>query len=233
MYSLSSNLKINLTHIPHSNASIWIIDNVIDDFDKVLHYCDKIAYFNPVGADGTLFPGMRDEMPKPYYRLLSSLFNRLSEHPQGHIFKQFQIIKSWLSKVTLPPEQLDVIQTMPHFDSLSVNHIAAVHYLNDNCLGGTSFYRYKGIDKLQLAHEDKAVILKMVEEVKQAADVRGGYINETDQFFEKVFSVDAKSNRLIIYASNILHSANITEAVEFDKSSSYNRTTINSFFSVN
>jgi hypothetical protein len=31
----------------------------------------------------------------------------------------------------------------------------------------------------------------MVEEVKQAADVRWGSINETDQFFEKVFSVDA------------------------------------------
>jgi hypothetical protein len=31
----------------------------------------------------------------------------------------------------------------------------------------------------------------MVEEVKQATDVRWGSINETDQFFEKVFSVDA------------------------------------------
>ena len=121
---------------------------------------------------------------------------------------------------------------MPHFDSLADHDMAAVHYLNDNQLGGTHFYRYRGTDKLHLSVNDKDVILKMVDEVKQTAASRNGYINDSDTLFEKVFSIEAKPNRLIIYSGNILHSANITDRVEFDKKSHNSRTSINSFFSL-
>ncbi|GAA0792483.1 hypothetical protein GCM10009193_22820 [Shewanella aestuarii] len=142
---------------------MWIIDDLVDDFHEMLNYCRKTAYFNPIGAEGTLFPGVRDEMPKPYYQLINALLNRLAKHSQGRLFKQSQLLKNWLSKVTLLPENLDVMQTMPHFDSLSENHMAAVHYLNDNHLGGTLFYRYKGTSKIHLSHDDKDTIIQMVE----------------------------------------------------------------------
>jgi hypothetical protein len=232
MFVLNPNIQIQLTNIPHSNARIWIIDDVVDNFHEMLDYCFNKAYFNPIGAEGTLFPGVRDEMPKPYYQLISALFNRLAMHSQGRLFKRYQLGKSWLSKVTVLPENLDIVQTMPHFDSLSENHMAAVHYLNENHLGGTHFYRYKGSSKIHLSHDDKDTILKMVEQVKQSADERRGYINDSDALFEKVFSVDAKPNRLILYAGNIMHSANISSVVDFDKSSPNNRTTINSFFTI-
>lgn len=232
MFTLNPHITIQHTQIPNFNASIWIIDDCVDDFDVLLRYINNTAYFNPVGADGTLFPGMRDNMPKPYYRVMEGVFSRLSEHPEGTMFKQHDITKCWLSKVTLTPEQLDVTQTMPHFDSLDANHMAAVHYLQDNNLGGTSFYRYKATDKIQLSHGDKDTILKMIEEVKSSSDSRSGYINDTDTLFEKVFSIEAKPNRLVLYSGNILHSANITTEVSFDKKSPFNRTTINSFFCV-
>jgi len=232
MFVLNPNLHIQLAYIPDSNARVWIIDDLVDDFHEMLNYCRKTAYFNPIGAEGTLFPGVRDEMPKPYYQLISALLNRLAKHSQGGGFKQSKLLKSWLSKVTLLPENLDVMQTMPHFDSLSENHMAAVHYLNDNHLGGTHFYRYKGTSKIDLSHDDKDTIIQMVEQVKQSANERAGYMNDSDALFEKVFSVDAKPNRLIIYAGSIMHSANITSTVDFDKSSPNNRTTINSFFTI-
>lgn len=232
MPSLNSKISIQHLKIPNSDASVWIIDNFVDDLEALLNYSKNTAYFNPVGADGTLFPGMRDDMPQPYYRLMSALFTQLSQLPEGKMFKQHQLTKCWLSKVTLTPEQLNITQTMPHFDSLSANHMAAVHYLHDDNLGGTSFYRYKGTDKLLLSHDDKETILKMVEEVKSSADNRHGYITDTDNLFEKVFSISAKPNRLAVYSGNILHSANITPAVEFDKASPKNRTTINTFFCV-
>ena len=232
MHSINTDLHIQLSQIPNSNHFVWVIDNFIADFDSLVEYSNKKAYFNPVGADGTLFPGMRDEMPKPYYQSLSLLIDLLAKQPNGEQFKQHQIAKCWLSKVTLSPLQLNATQTMPHFDSLATHDMAAVHYLNDNQLGGTNFYRYKGADKLHLSQDDKDIILQMVDEVKQSANTRNGYINESDDLFEKVFSVEAKPNRLVIYSGNILHSANITDKVEFDKKALNNRTSINSFFSV-
>ncbi|PMG40402.1 hypothetical protein BCU91_13135 [Shewanella sp. 10N.286.52.B9] len=110
--------------------------------------------------------------------------------------------------------------------------MTAVHYLNGSDLGGTCFYRYKGTEKLGLSVDDKEVIIKMVEDVKKAANNRKGYMDDSDELFEKVFSVDAKPNRIIIYSGNLLHSANITEHIDFDKKSPNNRTSINSFFRV-
>ncbi len=230
--AMNKALHIQVTQIPNSEHLIWVIDDFIADFDALVEYSNTKAYFNNAGADGTLFPGLRDEMPKPYYQTLSSLFELLAMQPNGEIFKQHQIAKCWLSKVTLTPLQLNAHQTMPHFDSLACHDMAAVHYLNDNNLGGTSFYRYKGADKLELSHDDKDIILKMVDEVKQTSASRNGYINDSDTLFEKVFSIEAKPNRLVIYSGNILHSANITDQVEFDKKSPNSRTSINSFFSV-
>ncbi|MBQ4889591.1 MULTISPECIES: DUF6445 family protein [unclassified Shewanella] len=232
MHQINTELQIQVNPIPHSNHLVWVIDNFIADFDALVRYSKEKAYFNPVGADGTLFPGVRDEMPKPYYQSLSLLIDKLSQQPNGEQFKQHKIAKCWLSKVTLSPLQLNATQTMPHFDSLSAHDMAAVHYLNDQQLGGTNFYRYKGADTLHLSQDDKDIILKMVDEVKQAAVTRNGYINDSDELFEKVFSIEAKPNRLVIYSGNILHSANITNKVEFDKKAPNNRTSINSFFSV-
>ncbi|WP_144210991.1 DUF6445 family protein [Shewanella donghaensis] len=230
--AINSNLHIQVTQIPNSDHFIWVIDDFIADFDSLIEYSNTKAYFNQAGADGTLFPGMRDEMPKPYYNSLSSLIDLLSQQESGNKFKRHTIAKCWLSKVTLSPLQLNAKQTMPHFDSLASQDMAAVHYLNGSDLGGTSFYRYKGTEKLDLSIDDKEVILKMVEDVKKTADNRKGYMNDSDELFEKVFSVDAKPNRIIIYSGNILHSANITDDVDFDKKSPNNRTSINSFFRV-
>ena len=83
MFVLNPNLHIQLAYIPDSNARVWIIDDLVDDFHEMLNYCRKTAYFNPIGAEGTLFPGVRDEMPKPYYQLISALLNRLAKHSQG------------------------------------------------------------------------------------------------------------------------------------------------------
>ncbi|PMG79803.1 hypothetical protein BCU84_04885 [Shewanella sp. 10N.286.51.B7] len=230
--SINPNLHIQVMQLPNSEHLIWVIDDFITDFASLVDYSKTKAYFNNVGADGTLFPGMRDEMPRPYYQSLSSLITLLAKQPKGEYFKQHQIAKCWLSKVTLSPLQLNASQTMPHFDSLAEHDMAAVHYLNDVQLGGTSFYRYKGADKLHLSHDDKDIIFKMVDEVKQVAASRKGYITDSDDLFEKVFSIDAKPNRIVIYSGNILHSANITDEVEFDKRSEHNRTSINSFFSI-
>ncbi|MGS0693804.1 DUF6445 family protein [Shewanella sp. 0m-4] len=229
---INPDAQIQVLQLADSEHLIWVIDDFIADFESLVDYCENKAYFNPQGADGTLFPGVRDEMPASYYQSLSALLELLALQPQGECFKQHQIAKCWLSKVTLTPQQLTSKQKMPHFDSLADHSMAAVHYLKGNHLGGTSFYRYKHSEKLNLSFDDKEMILDMVEKVEQSAAARSGYINESDELFEKVFSVEAKSNRLVIYSGNILHSANITDQVEFDKKALNNRTSVNSFFNV-
>ncbi|MCL1146539.1 DUF6445 family protein [Shewanella marinintestina] len=229
---INPDAHIQVLHLPDSEHLIWVIDDFIADFESLVDYSNTKAYFNPQGSDGTLFPGVRDEMPDSYYQTLSALIELLGLQPQGKCFKHHRIAKCWLSKVTLAPGDLSPKQKMPHFDSLADHSMAAVHYLNGERLGGTSFYRYKHAEKLALSFDDKEMILDMVDKVEQSATSRSGYINDSDELFEKVFSVEAKPNRVVIYSGNILHSANITSQVDFDKNSCNSRTSVNSFFSV-
>ena len=226
MFNLNPNLDIQTRPIAKSNINAFIIDNLLDNFEALLDYANDKAYFLPPGSDGTLYPGSRDDMPTPYYDLLASVIKQVFNQSKEQI-----IAKCWLSKITLKPDELGPLQTMPHYDSLLVEDMAAVHYCNDNSLGGTNFYRYKKLDKLVLEKADEQAILAMLKEHQVANDAKG-YINETNSVFEKVDTIEAKPNRLVLYPGNILHSPVVTQLVNFDKKHKQNRTSVNSFFKI-
>lgn len=211
------------TYISGTDHKIIIIDNAFNDLDKIIHYANHTAYYQPPGKDGTLYPGSRDEMPAPYYQAFSSLLARIFPSTVKH-----QVARCWLSKITVKPDQLSPLQTMPHYDSLLSEDMAAVHYLTGNNLGGTNFYRYRPSKRLTFTKNDEPIILEMIKQ-HQASKAKG-YIEDSNEVFEKVHNVEAKPNRVVIYSGNILHSPSVTAKVAFEKNSSNNRTSINSFF---
>jgi hypothetical protein len=226
VFKLNPNLVIQTRSISDSQYNFIIIDDVLDNFEALLKYAKETAYFQPPGQDGTLYPGSRDDMPMPYYECFNTLLSQIFSQKYKHT-----IAKCWLSKITVKPEDLHVMQTMPHYDSLLVEDMAAVHYFNDNTLGGTNFYRYKKLNKLALEKSDEPNILQMLKEHKDALDA-SGYIHESNSIFEKVDSIEAKPNRIVIYPGNILHSPVVTDCISFDKNADNNRTSVNSFFKV-
>jgi len=79
-----------------------------------------------------------------------------------------------------------------------------------------------------LSKEDEPIILEMLKQ-HQSSKAQG-YIEQSNEVFEKVHTVEAQPNRVVIYSGNILHSPSVTARVEFDKKSPNSRTSINSFF---
>lgn len=209
--------------IADSEHKVIVIDNAFNDLDKIIDYANTTAYFHPPGNDGTLYPGSRDEMPAPYYEAFSALLKSVFPSSIEH-----QVARCWLSKITVKPDQLSPMQTMPHYDSLLHEDMAAVHYLSGSELGGTNFYRYRKGKNLTLSKEDEPIILEMLKQ-HQSSKAKG-YIEQSNEVFEKVHTVEAQPNRVVIYSGNILHSPSVTARVEFDKKSANSRTSINSFF---
>lgn len=226
MFILNKNCLYKLEPLPNSNKQIIVIDNVFTNFQTLVDYVNNTAYFQSPGKDGTLYPGCRDEMPQAYYEVLGTLLANVFGYNTDIV-----IAKSWASKLTVKPHELHPLQTMPHYDSLLIEDMACVHYLNDSSLGGTNFYRYKQLDKLFLDKSDEAMIHQMIN-VNHSAKDAVGYINHSNSIFEKVYNIEAKPNRLIIYPGNILHSPEVTANVSFCKKSINSRTTINSFFKI-
>jgi hypothetical protein len=225
--------KLQRVPIPGTSLHAFVIDKFIFNMDAVLHFALNIAYFKPMFSDNTLFPGMRDKMPMPYTRLLKCFFEKLIL-PELKVQSSYQsnFHSSLLSLVTCPPSDLAVNQKMPHVDSCNSNDYAFVHYLSSQSHGGTSFYCYKPKQLIELKSEHKPVLTEMITKVSYSPEEHSSYITSSTSIFEKILTVEAKFNRLVIYPANVLHSANLASKKSYCGDMNQGRLSISSFASI-
>ncbi|WP_033095546.1 DUF6445 family protein [Colwellia psychrerythraea] len=234
------NIKVNPDYslqklsIPGTSLHVLVIDEFLFNTDAVTHFAHNIAYFKPMFADNTLFPGMRDKMPMPYTRLLKHFFETfILPDTRPESCYQTSFYSSLLSLVTCEPSLLTVNQKMPHVDSCHNDDYAFVHYLSSQELGGTSFYCYKPKKLVQFQQEHKSVLPEIVAKVTDSQGDHDGYITESTSLFEKILTIDAKFNRLVIYPANVLHSANLASSNNYCGDLNQGRLSISSFASIN
>jgi hypothetical protein len=226
-------LTIQKVSLPGTSLHVFIVDDFLSDTASVINFAHNIAYLNPMFADNTLFPGMRDKMPMPYTRLLKHFFEEMLLPiiaPKKSLDTVFH--SSLLSLVTCQPSALSVNQKMPHVDSCNDVDYAFVHYFSSKELGGTSFYRYKPQNLIELKQENKDILPEMITQVKNNPNDHGSYITSSTSLFEQVLTVEAKVNRLVIYPANILHSANLTTKKSYCGDINEGRLSVSSFASI-
>ncbi len=230
---LNPALTIKAVQIANTNLYAYIIDDFLLSADSVIHFAKNIAYFNPMHSDNSYYPGVRDNMPEPYIRLLQEFFQRqimpkVVEHDQHTAI----VHKSLVSLTACPPSQLLSEQKMPHVDSCKSNEYAFVHYLSGAELGGTSIYRYIPKDKIELNEQDEVILDDMLIAVTDKSDEHNSYITQSTSLFEQVLSIEAKVNRLVIYQGNLLHGANLTSKESYSGDTENGRFSITSFGSI-
>jgi hypothetical protein len=139
-----------------------------------------------------------------------------------------------LSMVTLAPEQLTPAQSLCHRDRLQAKPgmlpLASVLYLFDEpALGGTHFFRPRV--------EDAALMQLLVDSNRMEAalffqhyGVARGYMTDSNAYFEKVLTVPARRNRMIVYPGMKFHSGDISHPELLSEDPLTGRLTFNGFF---
>ncbi|BAJ00992.1 DUF6445 family protein [Shewanella violacea] len=230
---LNPDLRINKVKIPGTSLYVVIVDEFLLDTSSVMNFAHNIAYFNPMFSDNSFYPGIRDNMPLPYMRLLKSFFeDRIitKNNSQNDTVSSFH--KCLLSLTTCQPSQLTTEQKLPHIDSFDERDYAFVHYLSGEELGGTSLYRYKPENLIQFTEEYQPILAKMFTDIKNSPEDHEGYITSSTSVFEQVLKIDAKFNRLVIYQGNLLHSANLISKESYNNDPKTGRLSIASFASI-
>ncbi|TWX66841.1 hypothetical protein ESZ36_14900 [Colwellia demingiae] len=231
--TLNPQLTIKEISIPNTNLNAFIIDDFLVNADSVMHFAKNIAYFNPMYSDNSYYPGVRDNMPEPYVRLLQDFFQEnIIPKLVGREQCNTIVHKSLISLVTCSPSQLLTEQKMPHVDSCKDNAFAFVHYLSGEELGGTSIYRYIPKDIIEFHEKDEVILDDMLNEVTSKPVEHHGYITNSTSLFEQVLKVEAKFNRLVIYQGNLLHGANLTSKESYSGDTTHGRFSITSFASI-
>jgi hypothetical protein len=142
---------------------------------------------------------------------------------------RFDLLEASFSMVTLKPDELRPAQRAPHFDSSDQKYYALLHYLRVPPGSGTAFYRQRstGIERVTETNVESFVRTAKADAAKLTAD--SGYITGSDAFFERIGSVEAIPDRLIIYQGSLLHSGIIPQDMMFSADPREGRLTANIF----
>lgn len=235
MVDLNGKLRLHrdfravIVRIGAEHETVVAVDNFMDNAQTLVDYAAAQCEFE--GVSDAFYPGRRAPMPPIYCFALRAFLGDIITEAFGLKSSAVSGELSHFSLVTTPPEQLRQVQRMPHFDNTNPKQLALLHYLCPPQHGGTSFYRhrrtgYEFVDEARRQPYSNAV----AEDLELLGPPAARYICGDDARFERTRSFDAAFNRVLIYRSINLHSADIGPEFIFDANPTSGRLTANTFF---
>lgn len=227
--TLGPNISVSEYTIGEEKAALLVVDDFIADAEQLVEFAVQ-RDFAPAGQ---AFPGIRSAAPEAYMQLLLTSLQAL-------IFRYFHVKGTKLglsmchySMVTTPPEELSLVQRVPHIDSTDSNGLASVHYLFKSNLGGTAFYRHRSTGFEYIDETRAKKYFATLEQESGDAQFPGcNYINGDTPYFEQIASQEGVFNRMLIYRRNSLHSGSIDKDFIPDSNPRTGRLSINSFIDI-
>jgi Family of unknown function (DUF6445) len=221
--------QIQGIRFPNGQAC-FIIDNALVNPEVLVQLAnDKADEFQT--ASFNAYPGVQLPMAADITRL-DEFFTL---HIRGLVNARRTVrMHNRLAMVTMPPEQLQPRQWMPHRDSAGLDPgqciAASVLYLfHDESLGGTSFFMpKKSTAETSLLVHDSGTIGR--DAFAQKYNIAPGYCSESNDYFEKLYTVPAKWNRMVFYDGSIFHSGDIPHPEKMNTDPLTGRLTLNGFF---
>jgi hypothetical protein len=226
---LHPDFKVAMVRIGAEHETVVVVDNFLDNAQLLVEYAAAHCEFD--GVSDAFYPGRRAPMPPIYCFALRAFLGGIIAEAFGLNSNAVSGELSHFSVVTTPPEQLQQVQRMPHFDNTNPKQLAVLHYLCPPQHGGTSFYRHRRT-RYELVNEGRkqAYSNAVAEDLKLFGPPPARYICGDDARFERTKGFDAAFNRVLIYRSINLHSADIGPEFAFDANPKSGRLTANTFF---
>jgi hypothetical protein len=226
---LHDEFRFTTVRIGGEREPVLVVDNFLGDAQVLVQYAVAHAAFGSV--QDAFYPGARAPIPPIYCFALRAFLGRIIGDAFGLSDHVVTGELSHFSLVTTPPDKLQLVQRMPHFDNTDLKQLAVLHYLCPKDHGGTSFYRHRRT-RFEYVDEPRkqAYTAAVCADLKAMGPPPARYICGDDAMFERTKSFEAAFNRLLIYRSVNLHSADIGAAFDFDPRPGTGRLTANTFF---
>lgn len=224
-------MKVEVHNIGQSRSRVIIIDDFLDDAYKVVEAAAALGPFPPESA--TAYPGQRYQIvpgDAASSYVLSALQTAAPFIHDGFDAKNFAVVEASFSLLTTRPEGLRAVQRVPHVDCDDHRVLAVLHHLHDLPGTGTAFYRHiaTGLERADTGnvHRLRQALSAEAQELDSAS---ASYVSDYDDLYEKIFSVEARFNRLLIYQGFLLHSGYISPEFAYSDDPRKGRLTGNIF----
>lgn len=209
---------------------VVVIDDFAVDTAGVIAYAASAADFAP--DDTFVYPGVRSQPPTEYrretIRAMAPLLGQLYAIPKDRRLG----LKNFYSLVATPPEELAVMQRVPHFDSNSRHFFAITHFLNPGDFGGTGLFRHRPTGFENITEDRLAEYTRAGDAfLREHGDPPAAYIAGSTDHFELFEAIDYRPNRLVAYPGTLLHSGLIDPRRDVNADPATGRLTANFFLS--
>ncbi len=228
--ALNPDCRKDVRIVGDEETPVVVLDDALVSVDELRDYACREVDFGPDGQFA--YPGIRAELPDTYVEALApplaALLAQLFNVPRG---LRYQLIHRVFSLITTKPEDLSVLQRIPHTDTQHAYYFATVHYLAPGPHAGTGFFRHRptGFERISEARYPS-----LREKGMHHMQTRGmpdpKYINASDDHFELIAEVEHRPNRLVAYPGNLLHSGLIRPDIDINPDPLAGRLTANLFF---
>ncbi|MBI0475498.1 hypothetical protein D9601_09065 [Sphingomonas sp. MA1305] len=200
---------------------------VFDDFADAEMLRDDAGFlsFAPIGEH---YPGVRARVAPAILRPMLATIAPVVADVFG--IAATEVVDAFYSLVTTPPARLAPIQRLPHFDEVSPNRLALLHFLSPDESSGTAFYRqrstgFESVDAARLPAYRAALDADLARHGLPDAS----YIAGDTPVFDQLAVHRGRFNRAILYRSNTLHCAFIPPDMALSDDPLSGRLTVNTF----
>ena len=202
---------------------------VIENYTSNMAYLKQRAHHAAYKRSSSYYPGLQAPEDPNYLgirgdeliSLMSTVFN----------FKGKLNIESCdYSMVCKPRDTLDVAQCLPHYDALTSNLFAIVHYVQAEPTSGTAFYRHKRTGFETISEKRSSAYKEgLQDDLSTYGPPDKNYFYGTDDRYEMIGEIEAKPDQLIMYRGHTLHSGCIPDSTILAPDPKVARITLNSF----
>jgi len=222
--------RVEALRIGREGHPVLVVDGLLTGAEGLVAFAAETAALAPVKAAANFYPGVRAPAPPGYVRALVTalrphLATTFGAPPDGRAH-----VTCALSMATLPADQASPAQRLPHIDTTAPAQLAILHYLCGPPHGGTAFYRHRatGFEAVDPVR-GPAYLAALRREMADGAGDQGGYITASNALYEQIAVVAPVFNRIVVYASNLLHAGLLTDRPA-DADPRLGRLTANTFF---
>jgi len=224
-------MDIKVHEVGRARSKIVVADDFLQNARGAVDAAAELPEFPPEGT--TAYPGQRhqigpgDEASAHVVDILRTADPLIRSHFGADIFRVFE---ASFSLVTIPPRDMSIVQRTPHYDWADANYLAILLHLHHVPGTGTAFYRHRASGLERIDNGAAPGFRKIVEAELAEPDVPGQAPEDrTERYYERIFAVEARFNRLVVYQGCLIHSAYFPPAFDYSRDPRTGRLTANVF----
>lgn len=217
-----------LRELGPDKVPLIIADNLLANPQDWLRFAEENVHFARGPDGGVHFPGVRGPVPDVYIDILFGILGPVIEKAYGFVRDRLTE-RAMFSLTTTPPQELQPLHKVPHYDGVGLQRLSAVHFMFKGDQGGTAFYRQRTTGISLVTRENVDELCEARDAYISNVGVGEGYLVQSNEGYEQLLDVEPRFDRIVLFPGNLLHSGSVNSVSGLARDIYRGRLTINTF----